>query len=69
MYVPRDAGDITLSDPESWGGLDSLIRSESVPELATRNHHASEQLPGHWDDLLNARLSEVVPLGHGQSSS
>jgi hypothetical protein len=29
VYVPLDAGDITLADPTQFGALDSIIRSES----------------------------------------
>jgi Carboxypeptidase regulatory-like domain/TonB dependent receptor len=67
VYVPRDAGDITLSDPESWGVLDSVIRSESCLSSQRGTIMRRNSCRNHWESLLNARLSEVVPLGHGQS--
>jgi len=67
VYVPRSALDISLQNPPDWPTLDAFINNE--PCL---NNNRGRILPRNgcrngWQNILNARLSKVVPTVHGQS--
>jgi hypothetical protein len=67
MYLPRDAADITLSDPAQWAGLDSVIRAQTCLSSQRGRIMRRNSCRGHWTTLLNARLSRPFGLGNGQS--
>jgi hypothetical protein len=67
MYVPRNAGDITLQDPAQWAALDHVIRSQ--PCLSTQRGRVMRRnsCRGNWTTVMNARVSRPFGLWHGQS--
>ena len=67
VYVPRNAADITLADPEEWGLLDTVTTPRGRSRHSSAAHHAAHRSRNHWESLLNARLAETVPLGGDQS--
>jgi len=67
VYVPKDAGDITLIDPAQWPGLDSLIRSESCLQSQRGRIMRRNSCQGRWGTVLNARLSKAFGMGGGRS--
>lgn len=67
VYVPRDAADITLAEPDQWADPDNYIRShpclrEQRGQLLRRNSCRNP-----WVSLMNARVSTVFPTVRGQS--
>ena len=67
VYVPRGPADITLQNPADYATLDAYIRGE--PCL---NENRGRLLPRNscrnsWQNVLNARVSKVIPTVHGQS--
>ncbi len=67
MYIPQDAGDITLQEPDQWPALDSLIRVQPCLSSQRGQIMRRNSCQGHWTTLLNARLSRAFGLGHGQA--
>ena len=67
MYVPRNAADITLADPDQWPGLDSLIRGQPCLQSQRGRIMRRNSCQGRWATLLNARLSKVFGMGGGHS--
>jgi hypothetical protein len=67
MYVPRDAADITLADPDQWPGLDSLIRGQKCLSSQRGRIMRRNSCRGPWTTLLNARLSKAFGAGRGHS--
>ena len=67
VYVPGNAADITLADPEQWGLLDSIIGAEPCLRSQRGSIMRRNSCRNHWVSLLNARLSETVPLGGSRS--
>jgi len=67
MYVPKDAADITLADPGQWPGLDSLIRGQACLSSQRGRIMRRNSCWGHWNTLLNARLSKAFGAGGGHS--
>jgi hypothetical protein len=62
VYVPRDAGDITLADPAEFAALDRLIRDE--PCLRSQRGRLLERNSCHdpWVHETEARLSKRFHL-------
>ena len=67
VYVPKDEADITLADPGQWGMLDTIIRSDNCLRSQRGTIMRRNSCRNHWESLLNARLSEKLPLPGGQS--
>src|ERR1051326_3396070 len=65
IYVPRDAGDIALSDPGQFGALDRYIRSEPCLESQRGRIMRRNSCRGGWSHVVNARLSRVFPTRSG----
>jgi hypothetical protein len=67
VYLPKDAADVSLVDPEQWASFDTLIRSQ--PCLAEQRGHVMRRnsCRGGWATLLDARVSRLLGLGRGQS--
>jgi hypothetical protein len=67
IYVPKDAADITLINPDAWNQLDSLIRSERC--LSAQRGHVMRRnsCRGSWTTLLNARFSKAFGAGEGHT--
>ena len=67
VYLPKNAADITLADPEQWASFDTLIRSQ--PCLNAQRGHVMRRnsCRGGWATLLNAQVSRLFALGRGQS--
>jgi hypothetical protein len=67
VYVPKSAADITLADPKQWAGFDKLIRSQ--PCLKAQRGHVMHRnsCRGGWATQLDARVSQTLGLGRGQS--
>ena len=67
MYVPKNAGDITLADPEQWAGFDTLIRSQPCLDAQRGHVMRRNSCRGGWATLLNAQVSRLFALGRGHS--
>ena len=67
VYVPRNAGDISLAPGQSFKQLNSYINSE--PCLANQRGRIMERgsCRNPWMNFLNARLAFSIPSVHGQS--
>lgn len=67
VYVPRDAGDITLADGQDFAALDRFIESE--PCLRERRGALLQRnsCRNPWSNRIDARLSEAVPGLGGRS--
>jgi hypothetical protein len=66
-YLPTDAADVTLGSPTQWARFDTLIRSQ--PCLNAQRGHVMRRnsCRGSWATLIDARLSQSLGLGRGQS--
>ncbi len=66
LYVPRDANDITLSNPADWDRLNSFIVSE--PCLRDQRGRIMERnsCRNPWIKFVDLRLGKVVPTLSGQ---
>jgi hypothetical protein len=67
VYVPRDAGDITLDDPADYPRLDSYIQSEDCLGAQRGRILQRNSCRNPWINRLDGRLTKVLPTGHGQS--
>jgi hypothetical protein len=67
LYVPKDAGDITLADPGQWPALDRLIGGEKCLRSQRGRIMRRNSCRGHWATLLNARVSKGFGGGGGRS--
>jgi Carboxypeptidase regulatory-like domain/TonB dependent receptor len=67
LYVPRDASDITLADPTQWAALDGYIRAEPCLQKQRGRIMRRNSCREHWQTVLNARLSSVIPTARGRS--
>ncbi|MGH7513419.1 MAG: TonB-dependent receptor [Gemmatimonadales bacterium] len=62
VYVPRDAGDITLADPAEFAVLDSVIRREPCLRSQRGRLMARDSCRDLWENETTARLSKLVHL-------
>jgi hypothetical protein len=67
VYVPRDAADITLADPEQWDTLDAYIRSRSCLQSQRGQLMRRNSCRDPWVTIVNVRLSKIFPTVRGQS--
>ncbi|HTR21152.1 MAG TPA: TonB-dependent receptor [Gemmatimonadales bacterium] len=67
VYVPRNAGDITLAPGQSFKQLDSYINSESCLASARGRIMERGSCRNPWMNFLNARLAFSIPSVRGQS--
>jgi hypothetical protein len=67
VYVPRDAGDITLAEGADFAALDRII--DSVPCLSEQRGALLRRnsCRNPWSNRIDARLSEALPGLHGRS--
>jgi hypothetical protein len=66
-YVPRDADDITLEDPAAYPMLEQYIQGESCLSTQRGRLLARNSCRNPWINRLDARLTKVLPTGHGHS--
>ena len=67
VYLPKNAGDITLADPEQWASFDTLIRSQPCLDAQRGHVMRRNSCRGGWATMLNAQVSRLFALGRGQS--
>ena len=67
IYVPKDAGDITLADPASYPELERIIRRESCLQKQRGRLLERNSCRQPWINSLDVRLTKVLPTAHGQS--
>ncbi len=67
VYVPRDAGDITLADGEDFGRLDRYIRADQCLQSQRGRLLRRNSCRDPWVSRLDAQVAEVVP-GLGRHS-
>jgi hypothetical protein len=67
VYVPRNAGDVTLEDPSSFPDLDAFIRSEKCLHRQRGRIMARNSCRNPWRTSLDARLSTTIPSFSGHS--
>ena len=67
VYVPASPSDITLQNPADYPTLDAFVSNE--PCLQSNRGHILPRnaCSNAWQNILNARLSKVIPTMHGQS--
>jgi hypothetical protein len=62
VYVPRDAADITLANPDEFAALDSVIRSERCLRDQRGRLLERNSCRDPWENETTARLSKLVHL-------
>ena len=67
MYVPKDAADISLAEPDQWSDLDRLIRSQRCLQSQRGRIMRRNSCRGPWTTLVNARVSKAFGMGGGRS--
>jgi hypothetical protein len=67
VYVPRDAGDITLAEPGDFELLDQYIESEPCLRSQRGQLLRRNSCRNPWLNFVDLRLSKVVPTLKGQS--
>ncbi|MEP7065918.1 MAG: hypothetical protein ABI889_07805 [Gemmatimonadota bacterium] len=67
VYVPKNAADITLSDPSQYARLDSTIQKDPCLRSQRGRIMQRNSCQNYWITLLNARLSKPFTLRRGQS--
>ena len=67
VYVPRDRADISLEDPTQWDSLNSYITGHSCLQNQRGQLQRRNSCRNGWVNLMNARLSTVIPTAKGQS--
>ena len=67
VYVPRDAGDISLEDPRAFTELDEFIRKEKCLQRQRGRIMARNSCRNGWLNILNARLSNIIPTVAGHA--
>ena len=67
VYVPRDGADIALADPAQYPDLDRFIQSEPCLREQRGRLMRRNSCRDHWNTVVNARVSKIVPTARGQS--
>ncbi len=67
VYVPRNAGDITLDDPADYAKLDQYIQAESCLSAQRGRLLERNSCGNPWINRLDGRLTKVLPTHRGQS--
>ncbi len=67
VYVPRDQADISLAAPGQWGSLNTYITNHSCLQDQRGQLQRRNSCRNGWVNLMNARLSTVIPTAKGQS--
>jgi hypothetical protein len=67
VYVPKDAGDITLANPADYPALEEIIRREPCLRRQRGRLLERNSCRQPWFTSLDARLTKVLPTTHGQS--
>lgn len=67
VYLPRNAGDITLDDPADYARLDQYIQAEGCLRSQRGRILQRNSCRNPWINRLDGRLTKVLPTGHGQS--
>lgn len=67
VYVPKDAGDITLADPAEYATLDRMIRGDACLSRQRGRLFERNSCRQPWLGFLNARLTKVLPASHGHT--
>jgi hypothetical protein len=67
IYVPTDASDITLRDPDDWDELNAYIADEPCLNEARGTLLGRNTCRGPWVSFINARISKVFRTLRGQS--
>ena len=62
VYVPLDAGDITLADPAEYAALDSVIGSESCLQRQRGRLLERNSCRDPWQNETTMRLSNLIHL-------
>jgi hypothetical protein len=67
VYVPIDAGDITLDDPADYTRLDHYIQAESCLGAQRGRILERNSCRNPWINRLDLRLTKMLPTGRGQT--
>ena len=67
VYVPKNAADITLTDPSKYTLLDRIIEGDPCLRSQRGRIMARNSCRNHWITLLNARLSRQFAVGGARS--
>ncbi len=67
FYVPRDANDISLSDPTAWSRLDEFISSEKCLDEQRGQIMERNSCRNSWIKFLDLRLAKPIQTLSGQS--
>ena len=67
VYVPKDAGDITLADPADYPRLERIIQQEPCLQRQRGRLLQRNSCRQPWVSFLNARLTKVLPTARGQA--
>jgi hypothetical protein len=67
VYVPKDAGDITLANPADYPLLEQFIQHEPCLRRQRGRVLGRNSCRQAWINSLDARVTKVVPTAHGQA--
>jgi hypothetical protein len=67
VYVPKNAADITLTDPDQYASLDRTIEGDPCLRSQRGRIMRRNSCRNHWITLLNARLSRKFAVGGARS--
>jgi hypothetical protein len=67
VYVPKDAGDITLADPADYPKLQRIIQQEPCLQRQRGRLLQRNSCRQPWVSFLNARLTKILPTARGQA--
>ena len=67
VYVPKNAADITLTDPSQYALLERTIESDPCLRSQRGRIMRRNSCVNLWMTQLNARISKPIALGRGQS--
>ena len=66
VYVPIDSADISLQNPADWARLNSYINNEPCLVAARGSLQPRNSCSNPWLNILNARITKVLPSVNGQ---
>jgi len=66
LYVPKDANDITLSNPADWDRLNAFIASEKCLREQRGRIMERNSCRNPWQKFVDLRLGKVIPTMSGQ---
>ena len=62
LYVPRNASEITLEDPNNWEALNSFIENNDYLSERRGDYAQKNTLMGPWSDIIDFRIAQDIKV-------